>query len=455
MLTDVQDTIVALSSAQGSGARAIVRLSGPDAWRIAGAVIFEPPRDRPARRLLLTTSLLPFANPARALPGDVYFWPAPRTYTGQDIVELHTISSPPLVDLLIARLLSAGARAAQRGEFTLRAFLAGKLDLTQAEAVLGVIEAHDRAELLSALKLLAGGMSRPLQELREDLLNLLADVEAGLDFSDEDIQFVAQKEMLDRLARALAQITLVRRQIEQRAVGPRPFRVLLAGPPNAGKSSLFNALVGKRAALVSPTPGTTRDYLEENIHTGGVTIALVDMAGLRCAADTIEHAAQQLGREQVEHADLVLWCEEAAAATGDWAAWLPPLDAARLLKVATKCDLQSSSTAREQVKTRSAEWLATSATTGQGLAELTQALVQKARARKQAALAPSLSRCRHHVDACLTHLRTAHGQVLHGDPPELLALELRLALEELGAMVGAVYTDDLLDRIFSRFCIGK
>src|SRR5262249_52119568 len=166
------------------------------------------------------------------------------------MAELHTISSPPLVDLLIAQLLNAGARAAQPGEFTLRAFLAGKRDLPRAEAVQAVIAARDRAELTTALAQMAGGVTQPLTGLRDDLLNLLADVEAALDFADEDIQFVGRDDTLHRLAAGLARLTTVRRQLDQRAAAEGPFRAALVGKPNVGKSSLFNALGG--VALVSP-----------------------------------------------------------------------------------------------------------------------------------------------------------------------------------------------------------
>ncbi len=445
MLPDPADTIVALSSPPGPGARAIVRLSGASAWTIAARFFRDLAGDQPAQRLLHSGEII-LAELASGVPADCYYWPAPRTYTGQDVVELHTLSVPPLVDLLISLCLNAGARAAQPGEFTLRAFLAGKLDLTKAEAVLGVIEAGDRDELKQALAQLAGGVAQPLQTLREDLLNLLADVEAGLDFSDEDISFVQQKDLLDRLAKALALVTLVRRQIEQRGAGPRSFRAVLAGPPNVGKSSLFNALLDRPAALVSGQPGTTRDYLEGTLYAGGIQVTLLDTAGLRSTVDVIEGTAQSLGRDQLQQADLVLWCREATSERDEDAAeWLPGGDPNRIVKVATKCDRGDGPTG----------YLPTSAATGQGLDALRQELAQHVRRRKQPALAPSLSRCRHHVEACLGHLRQAHGLVLNEDPPELLALELGGALEELGAMVGAVFTDDLLDRIFSRFCIGK
>jgi tRNA modification GTPase len=443
MLSDVQDTIVALATAAGPGARAVVRLSGPDAGRIASRVFTptEPLRPNERRRYEGHVALPGLAAP---LDAALYVWPAPRTYTGQELVELHLLSCPPLVELLIAQLLDAGARAAQRGEFTLRAFLAGKLDLPRAEAVLGIIEAGSREELKQALAQLAGGVSQPLNDLRSDMLDLLADVEAGLDFAEEDVHFVNQTELLTRLAKGMALVTVVQKQLDQRAVDRRAFRVVLAGRPNVGKSSLFNALTGA-AALVSPEPGTTRDYLTRQLTLGGVSVELVDTAGLHEAADTIEDQAQALGREQAGQADLVLLCLEAGEAPTAADLALLRQAAPPVLAVATKCDRAAPP----------AEHLATSAITGAGLEELRQVLAERARSRSAPPLAPSLSRCRHHVQTCLGHLRQAHSIVLYEEPAELLAVELRGALDQLGEMVGAVYTDDLLDRIFSRFCIGK
>jgi tRNA modification GTPase len=440
---DLRDTIAALSSAPGPGARAVLRLSGPAAAALVVPFWNGPPL-LPPRRALHSGSLS-LAEVRAPLPADVYVWPAPRTYTGQEIIEIHTLSCAPLLDALTAQLLRAGARAARPGEFTLRAFLAGKFDLTRAEAVYGVVEASGRDELRQALAQLAGGLGRPMQALRDDLLNLLADVEAALDFADEDVRFVGAEETLTRIAAGLAQLTLLKRQLEQRSVSERPFRAVLAGRPNAGKSSLFNALTGA-SALVSPEPGTTRDYLVRRLEVGpGLSIDLVDTAGARATADSIEGQAQALGREQSERADLVLLCIEAGREpTPEETAWLrqtdPPVRA-----VATKCDLSPAPRNRT----------ATSATTRAGLDDLRALLAERVRARAQPALAPSLGRCRHHVEACLDRLRRAHALVLFEDPAELLALELREALEQLGEMVGAVYTDDLLDRIFSRFCIGK
>jgi tRNA modification GTPase len=344
----------------------------------------------------------------------------------------------------VAGLLEAGARPAGPGEFTLRAFLAGKLDLTRAEAVQGVIEAANRDELRQAMGQLAGGMARPLEGLRDDLLNLLADLEAGLDFADEDIQFVGQEDMLLRLGRALAQVTLVQKQLRGRSVAGRTFRVVLTGRPNAGKSSLFNALTGSEA-LISAEPGTTRDYLVQRIEVAGMALELIDTPGWQTSADTLSAQAQALRQEQARSADLVVLCVPAGEPLAEQDQVLLEQREPAVLAVSSRCDEGEPFTG----------WLATSAVTGQGIEQMKGVLAERARERSQPPLAPSISRCQHHVERCLEHLRRAHALVLYEDPPELLALEIRETLEQLGEMVGAVYTDDLLDRIFSRFCIGK
>jgi tRNA modification GTPase len=441
MVADLHDTICALSSTAGAGCRAIVRLSGPAAVAIV-ARFFQTPLDPLQRRCHEGNLVLPdFAAP---VPADVYVWPAPKTYTGQDMVEVHVPGSAPLVELLIAACLGAGTRAARAGEFTMRAFLAGKLDLTRAEAVLAVIEAGNREELQQSLRQLAGGIAQPLNVLRQDLLDLLADVEAGLDFVDEDISFVGQEDLLHRITKGLALVTSLRQQLDRRGISEQAFRVVLAGRPNAGKSSLFNALA-RGSALVSSEPGTTRDYLVQRLDLDGIAIDLIDTAGWLPSRNGINAAAQELGRDQLEKADLILLCLQAGQELNPEEQTVQNQQDWQVVVVATKCDLAEAEPGL----------IATSTKTGQGLTALRGVLKEQATAKNTPALAPSLSRCRGHVEACLENLRRAHGIVLESDPPELLALELRGALEQMGQMVGAVYTEDLLDRIFSRFCIGK
>jgi len=437
------DTIVAVSSAPGPGARAIVRISGPATSRVV-ATVFQGQSTK-ARSRCLIAGTVAFSGVHSPLPATLYQFPGPHSYTGQDLAELHTIGSPPLVERLVAELMNAGARPAQPGEFTLRAFLAGKKDLPQAEAVHAVIAAGTDADLRRALEQMGGGITRPLVKLRENLLNLLADLEAALDFADEDIEFVGKSETLARLDSAIAELDDLGRQLDERAVSGRPVRVALVGRPNAGKSSLFNAL-GGGDALVSTIPGTTRDYLTKRLRNEGAEVELVDTAGWLDSSDTIERQAQGLGRDASARADVIVWCDE----HGDFA----EVDAARLaatgaevLRVRTKADLPGAVPDDRSV--------ATSVILNGGTENLRAVLSEQIAALARPALAPSQSRCRHHIAASITFLQAARTQVARGDQPELVASELRASLEQLGELTGQVFTNDLLDRIFSRFCIGK
>ncbi|MCS6866055.1 MAG: tRNA uridine-5-carboxymethylaminomethyl(34) synthesis GTPase MnmE [Gemmataceae bacterium] len=463
----LEDTIVAVSSAPGPARRAIVRVSGPHSQRVVEAVFTanEEPLGwlRAARRRRLIRGRLRLSGVHALVPAMLYVFAQPHSYTGQDVAEIHTLGSPPLVERLVADLLTAGARPARAGEFTLRAFLAGKKNLPQAEAVQAVIEAETEADLQAALTQLAGGLSRPLETLRDDLLNLLADIEAALDFVDEDITFVGKSDILQRLQTGLELLQGVQQQLDTRTVSGRPVRVALVGLPNAGKSSLFNALAGA-TALVSPLPGTTRDYLTKSLTIAGVPVELIDTAGWQDANDTIEEQAQQLGREQAHHADILLWCDEHGQFPSTAAARLQRLGG-HVLKVRTKMDLANeepiSAAARSSTSAATAHPLGPlpvipcSTQLPDGLEAVRAALHEAIITLTRPPLAPSQSRCRHHVQACLARLQEAADLAASDQPPELLAFALRQAIEQLGEMTGAIYTNDLLDRIFSRFCIGK
>lgn len=446
----LHDIIIAPATPTGPGARAILRMTGDGAFQLLSSLL--------ASSVKRLTALKPGRYDAQVrlpdfyslLPVHLQLWAAPKTYTGQDLVEIHLISSPPLVQALLDHLLECGARMAQPGEFTLRAFLAGKLDLTQAEAVLALTTSQDTEELRIALAQLAGGLARPLDQLREELLVLLAEVEAGLDFAEEDLTLISQETLAERLESASDALLNVRHHLLDRGQTRSALRVALVGPPNAGKSSLFNTLLGKSVALVSPEAGTTRDYLTGELLIQGVVIELTDTAGRDTARDVIGTQAQANRRQQLIHADLALFCFEAnQGLSPEDEAILHSLPAQRVMQVATKSDQLDAAFSHPNA-------ILTSTLTGAGLATLRFSLAERARAAlRPAILAPSLSRCQGHIDRALERLDQAHEWTQRGQRMELVAAELRSALDEVGAMVGAVYTDDLLDRVFSQFCIGK
>lgn len=444
-----EDLIVAPATPQGQGARAILRLTGNHAWSVVRSLL-HPKEDISAEmvqgRFPSQLRLPDFFSP---LPVQIQAWQGPWTYTGQDLVELHLVSSPPLVQALLDHLLELGARLAEPGEFTLRAFLAGKLDLTQVEAVHALSTSSDSQELRTALTQLAGGLSRPLDALREEILLLLAEVEAGLDFADEDLSLIDNDSLLWRVDACRSALMDVQDRLREQGKSSAVFRVVLAGLPNAGKSSLFNTLIGQHSALVSAQPGTTRDYLTRTLQVQGVSLELVDTAGSEQTTGTIEQQAQALRHEQMHSASLLLYCFDSTKGLDDsehrliqqW-----PND--KLLLVATKSDLPGDPAISQAIQT--------STVTGAGMATLRLKLAEHARRCMMPALiSPSLHRCQKHLESSIKSLVQA-GELLHEHQHmELVAAELRTALDQIGCMVGAVYTEDLLGRIFSQFCIGK
>jgi tRNA modification GTPase len=401
------------------------------------------------------------------------------------MVELHTLGSPVLLDLLLQELFARGVRPARAGEFTLRAFLAGRIDLAQAEAVLGVIDADTPGELHSALRQLAGGVSREFDRLRSDLLDLLADLEAGLDFADEEIEFITPGQLAARLRAARESLRELAGQARDRQRESARWRVVLAGPPNAGKSTLFNALAGREAALVSPWAGTTRDWLAVEVELAGVPVLLVDTAGQETAVDEVSAQSQARQAEQVARADLVLWCEPAThpgdepgdgmsdrAASAEpnqdrsaSSSQLAPVGAGRspaqtcpdgALRVATKCDLPGGSSGGVGVA-EGAE-LAVSARRPETLVQLAEWVARRLEsdpAGRGWLVGTTAARAADSVRGAAEALERALALAEHEPDQELLAVEVREALAELGKITGAVYTDDILDRIFSKFCIGK
>lgn len=447
MLTlDTQDTIAAISSPPGPAPRGIVRLSGADAWAIARAG-FQAREDRPdPKRPEWRAGRFRLDGLRPTLPATIALWPGRRTYTGEPMAEIHTVGSPPILRHLLSDRLARGARLAEPGEFTLRAFLNGRIDLTRAEAVLGVIEAHDPAQLDAALRQLAGGLAGPIARLRDRLLDILAHLEAGLDFADEpDVDLIGRESLAETLSEAAAEVAALADRLRGRDRSEVRPRVVLVGPPNAGKSQLFNALLGRDAALVSDHAGTTRDYLAAPCDCDGLLVDLIDTAGIEDAPDSISQRAQALRGDQAATADLLLDCRSPdVPAPG--APELAEPERPRLA-VWTKADLMPCPLP---------DSIATSATRGTGLAALRTAIAEALRlASVGDAPMSTAARCGESLRETAEALRLASETLGQHGGDELVAIDLRQALDRLGLVVGEVVTDDILDRIFGRFCIGK
>ena len=452
MLWRTEDTIAPIASAAGGALRGIVRMSGPHCLSILAQCLPAEINLTQRTARMLDTSLN--LSAALHLPVRLYLWPGERSYTRQPTVEIHTLGSPPLLDRVLRTLCQLGARLAEPGEFTLRAFLAGRLDLTQAEAVLGVIDADSQRDLRIALQQLAGGMSTPLSQLRSDLLNLLADVEAELDFVEEDIEFIGQAKLRQQLSAAYNQTSALLARVGCREASTSQARIVLYGTPNAGKSSLFNALTENGQALVSPIAGTTRDYLSAEVTFAGLRCLLLDTAG----ANTIEFngspdsIAQEQLREQHEQARLRVLCIDATQPLDAWTIAELARDDEQRLIVFTKCDL-----ATEQVEHKIIA-IRMSSRTGAGLPDLAKCIAEKLTNRNAGNMEvvdSTAVRCRESLASAVEHLNAAQLALESGLSREFLAGDVRLALAELGRVAGTVVTDDILDRIFSRFCIGK
>ena len=446
--------IVAIATASGRGAVGIVRASGPDLQPLVRSLCGRSLVPRQA-------TLLPFlADDGSAIDqGLALYFPAPHSYTGEDVLELQAHGGPVLLQLLLARCLQAGQplglRLAEPGEFTQRAFLNGKLDLAQAEAVADLIDASTEAAARSAGRSLSGVFSQQVQGLRERIVRLRMLVEATLDFPEEDIDFLQQAGARAQLQDIAAALDALLDGARQGALLREGIRVVLAGQPNVGKSSLLNALAGAELAIVTPIPGTTRDRISQTLQIEGVPLHVTDTAGLRSRSDDeVERIGIERSWESIADADSVLFLHDLTrrgqadyeAAEALIAARLPA--DARLLHVHTKLDL---------VAQAPADGVSLSARTGEGLQALRQALLQRAGWQ---ALPEGLFIARaRHVQALQRTREHLQRALALGDeraaPLELLAEELRLAHDALAEITGQFTADDLLGEIFSRFCIGK
>jgi tRNA modification GTPase len=442
------DTIAAISSAVGAGARMIVRASGGDAHRIAGA---------------LTDQLEISAGAARrcrlglGVSAWVYIFSRPRSYTGEDLVELHLPGSPLVARMVLDAMIRLGARHAEPGEFTARAYFNGRIDLTQAEGVAATIGAHSERELRAARSLLAGELARRVQPILDAVAQTLALLEAGIDFSDEDISFISAEDVRKQAGGAVERLDALLGQSARFERLTHEPRIVLVGAPNAGKSTLLNALARRDRAVVSPVAGTTRDALAEHVRLERGVVQVVDVAGLEEGAGARAHGSgnaladvERQMREQalreVATADLVVLVHDPTCSANP-----TRLDRTPDFVVHTKSDLLAGSF---PPPVDSSRFLSISAKTGANLDILRGSL--DALAFGSQAPGPALALNARHVTA-LSDAREAltRAVAMLGMGPELVALELRESLDALGGILGKLSPDDLLGRIFSAFCIGK
>lgn len=462
LITD--DTIVAIASPLAPARRGIVRISGDQAVPLLSQLGMLEPGERSTLARRYQTQL-DLNEPLGKIDVSVMLWPTRRSYTGQPSAEIHAIGSLPIIEAIVARLIDAGARPARPGEFTMRAFLAGRLDLTQAEAVLGVIDAEDRQTLDSALSQLAGNLSRPLQDARDTLLNVLADVEAGLDFVDEDIEFIEDADLLVRLDRVRKILSVAAVQLRQRGDQKSFLSVVLRGLPNAGKSCLLNTLTQTDTAIVTDQAGTTRDVITVEMWYDDHLFRITDTAGIEYRSDrdvdfNVMSQAQEQAADAMRRADVCLWCIDASNVepVEPFAAMSADSDNAKRsvanLLVRTKMDLVGV----PLHDPASEPCLEVSSVTGAGISELwdrLRTIAERHDAAETGGVIGTAARCRDSLQQAIECLNNAIASTQNQAGHEWVAAEMRRAVDHLGEVTGAVYTDDILDRVFSRFCIGK
>lgn len=441
-MTGDNDTIVAAATPPGRGGIGIVRISGPATRAIAESMLGRVPQPRYA-----DTAAFADADGRAIDTGLALFFPAPRSFTGEDVLELHGHGGPVVIDLIIRRAVELGARPARPGEFSERAFRNDKIDLAQAEAIADLIGAGSAEAARAAMGSLAGEFSREVMALATQIMELRVFVEAAIDFPDEDAEFLDGPAVSGRLSDIMARFDRIGRAASQGRALSEGLTVVIAGRPNAGKSSLLNALAGHDAAIVTGIAGTTRDLLRERINIDGLPIHVVDTAGLRDIGNVIEAEGVRRARAEMRRADLVLYLidSSAGAEPGELEAVAsdPPV-----LAVWNKIDIAAPPAGHAGI--------AISALTGAGLPELRERL--KTAAGYRAGDAGVFSARRRHLDALARSeglVKSAAARLRERAAFELVAEELRLAHQALGEITGEVTSDALLGAIFAGFCIGK
>jgi len=452
------DTIVAVSTAKGPAPRGIVRLSGPKAEAIVGAAACRGFR-RPRRNYSAVSAEI--ALPEFTVPATIYVMRGPRSYTREDVIEIHTFGAPPLLQAVMERLVAAGARPAGPGEFTRRAFLNGRLDLTQAEAVQAVVGAAGEAEYRAAQEALVGGLAARLRPIRAELVRLAASVEVSLDFSDQDVEIISRSEVVESAGRIRAALDELLSRASDGRLGSHAVRVVLYGPPNAGKSSLFNAILRQRRTIVSVEPHTTRDTVETEVTIAGRPLLLVDTAGLHAADDDLRAAAVARSEAARRSADLLLCVLDSSRSPGEEEARaLRAASASPALILLNKSDLGPCDSGLAARLPARVDRLRVSARTGAGLDDVLRWLAEwLSDGRVERFPADLMLNARQ--TALLKDARASLDRIVRPDVDEggtqmdLVATDLNEALDALSRITGDAVTEDVLDRIFADFCIGK
>jgi tRNA modification GTPase len=441
------DTIVAAATPPGVGGVGVVRLSGPQVEEIARQIIGELPEPRFA-----TAATFRNASGEDVDSGLALYFPGPASFTGESVLELQGHGGPVVMSMLIDAALELGARMAEPGEFTKRAFLNDKLDLAQAEAIADLIGSGTAQAARAALHSLSGAFSSKVEALAEQLVRLRMYVEAAIDFPEEEIDFLGDEQLLAGLKSCSRAFEELRRTARVGRVLRDGYRVVIVGKPNAGKSSLLNRLSGEEAAIVTEVAGTTRDIVREQISIDGLAVELIDTAGLRDDPDRIEEEGIRRAREALKSADAVLWIQDANESPEQRIDEKLP-EGAEIIIVRNKIDMTGE---QAGLADDGSGAVRLSAKTGDGIDALHECL-RAAAGYRNLGEGAFTSRKRH-IDAlrrAAKHFMTGKAALEDMKAGELLAEELRLAQEALGEITGAVSSDDLLGRIFSEFCIGK
>lgn len=446
-------TIVALSTPRGFSGIAVVRLSGKKALSIVNRIFISPSEIKPRRA---TFGNLKYQDNILDTAVMTYF-KAPHSYTGEDVVEISCHGSPYVVDTLIDICIKEGARMAEPGEFTKRAFLNGKLDLSQAEGVLELINAQTQAAHRVSVKLLEGDTGHFINSIRQKLIDIITLLELELDFSDEEIDLTPRTKIIEMLSNLYKNIKKLVESYNYGKILREGMIVPIVGPPNSGKSSLLNALLQEERVIVSPYPGTTRDTIEESFTKGGFQFRLIDTAGLRKTNDKIEYLGIERTISQIARADLVLFVVDSTQPNEDFTPFIPE-NKENTIIVINKMDIATDSQiAEKEGYFRNCKKVVISAKEHTSINKLTDIMVSSAKERAPSEENIIITRKRHKetLSEAMNSIKRSIKTAKEGHPSEIIVVDLRIALDSLDKTIGKATNDDILDNIFSNFCIGK